>query len=282
MWPIRESTAKSILTSTSGFIREAGFTHSLTPARNCTYGCTYCYVPTMGIYGGLKSEDVRHWGHFTTFKSNAPELLERGSDRDAVIYCSPLVDPYQPVEAEYRLMPRLLAALLDKPPRVFAIQTRAPLILRDLPQLVELSQATKLRISMSVTTDIDDVRKRYEPHCEANAARLDAITRLRESGIEVYATLAPILPCNPERLADLAVSASRRDLIGDPLHVRETKRFGATTRSAALVLARHTGEEKWFNPGFQNEIVERMRRTVMQRGLRFVTGPRGFALLAES
>jgi DNA repair photolyase len=50
---IRSTLAKSILTKTSGFIAEAGFTHSLSPARNCTFGCTYCYVPTMGVYGGL-------------------------------------------------------------------------------------------------------------------------------------------------------------------------------------------------------------------------------------
>ena len=50
------SISKTILSPTSGFIAEAGFTHSLTPARNCTFGCTYCYVPTMGIYGGLKPD----------------------------------------------------------------------------------------------------------------------------------------------------------------------------------------------------------------------------------
>jgi len=54
-------TARSILSPTTGFIAEAGFTHSLTPARNCTFGCTYCYVPTMRIQGGLQPEDWRRW-----------------------------------------------------------------------------------------------------------------------------------------------------------------------------------------------------------------------------
>src|SRR5438094_9434187 len=121
---IFHADAKSILSATSGYIAQAGFTHSLTPARNCGYGCTYCYVPTMGIYGGLKPEDWRHWGHFTTFKSNAPELLGRALRAHQVIYCSPLVDPYQPAEASESMMPRLLDAFLDRPPRVLAIQTR--------------------------------------------------------------------------------------------------------------------------------------------------------------
>jgi len=52
---IHHAEARGILSATSGFIAEAGFTDSLAPARNCTFGCTYCYVPTMRIYGGLKS-----------------------------------------------------------------------------------------------------------------------------------------------------------------------------------------------------------------------------------
>ena len=95
-----ESESRSILSPTTGFIAEAGFTHSLTPARNCTYGCSYCYVPTMGVYGGLKPDDWRHWGEFTTFKTNAAELLRNALRSDQMIYCSPLVDPYQPAEAE--------------------------------------------------------------------------------------------------------------------------------------------------------------------------------------
>lgn len=235
----------------------------------------------MGFYGGLKAEDTRHWGEFTTFKSNAPALLERIHVGEAVIYCSPLVDPYQPVEADFRMMPRVLDAVLNNPPRVFTIQTRSPLILRDLSQLLELSRLTKLRVSMSVTTDLDAVRKRYEPHCEPNDARLEAITRMRECGIEVYATLAPLLPCNPEVLAELAVAAGRRDLIGDPLHVRDTKPFGATTRACAVAIARHAKEEAWFDPEFQHKVVERIRRTATSSGFRFETGPGGFAMLAR-
>ncbi|MGH9656917.1 MAG: radical SAM protein, partial [Bryobacteraceae bacterium] len=70
---IRHTEARVILSETSGFIAQAGFTHSLTPARNCTFACTYCYVPTMRVQGGLQPEDWRRWGQFTTFKSNAAD-----------------------------------------------------------------------------------------------------------------------------------------------------------------------------------------------------------------
>src|SRR6516225_9716440 len=128
-------TARTILSTTSGFIAAAGFTHSLTPARNCTFGCTYCYVPTLGIFGGLKPEDWRRWGQFTTFKSNAAERLARELRASQTIYCSPLVDPYQPAEESEQAMPPILETVMRTPPRVFVIQTRGPLILRDLDLL---------------------------------------------------------------------------------------------------------------------------------------------------
>ena len=275
-------SARTILSPTSGFIAEAGFTHSLTPARNCTFACTYCYVPTMRIQAGLKPEDWQRWGQFTTFKNNAPLLLRRELREHQRIYCSPMVDPYQPAEERERMMPRILDALLEapSPPRVFVLQTRGPLILRDLQKLRAVGQRLTLRVSFSITTNREQVRRLYEPHCAPIAERFEAIRILRETGIETYATLAPLLPCDPEELALQALAASGRDLIGDPLHIRSVKPHGATTRDAAFRIsaANHHGE--WFDPAFQEEVVERIRAVVRARGLAFATGPSGFAALA--
>jgi DNA repair photolyase len=273
---------RGILSRTSGFIAQAGFTHSLTPARNCTFGCTYCYVPTMGIYGGLKPADWRHWGRFTTYKSNAPQLLRRDVRPHQTIYCSPLVDPYQPAEETERMMPRLFAELIENPPRVFALQTRGVLVLRDLGLLQVLSRRTRLRVSFSITTDRDDVRRWYEPHCAPNDDRLAAVAKLREAGIETYATLAPLLPCDPERLVDLALAASGRDLIGDPFHVRSVKARGATTRPQGFAVSMARGFGRWHDPGFQIEIVNRMKTRAHAAGRRFATGPEGFSWLSEA
>jgi DNA repair photolyase len=281
MFRILQSPARSILSATTGFIRNAGFTHSLTPARNCTYGCTYCYVPTMGFYGGLQPEDWRRWGQFTTYKENAPDLLASALRGNQVIYCSPTVDPYQPAERTYAMMPRLLDALAERPPRIFVIQTRGPLIVRDLERLRLLATRTLLRVSFSITTDDDSVRRRFEPLCEPNEQRLDVVRQLNAAGIETYTTLAPILPCDPERLAALAMDASPCDLVGDPFHVRATKPAGATTREAALRIASRQSWEPWLDPAFQAHIIERIRATAALRGRRVVIGPEGFSLLAR-
>ena len=279
---LRFARATSALSRTSGFIANAGFSHSLTPARNCTYGCLYCYVPTLRIQGGLRKEDWQRWGQFTTVKENLPALLGKQLRADQRIYCSPLTDPYQPAEREARLMPSVLGELIAAPPAVFVIQTRGPLILRDLELLLQLAERTVLRISLSVTTNRDEMRRIFEPHCEPIAERLAAMKQLTEAGLRVHATLAPLLPCDPEQLVDQALGASNEALIIDPLHVRQTKSRGAATRDAAHRLCAAKGLEDWLDPAFQQRIVERMLQRAARQGRRSGAGVEGFSRLART
>ncbi len=277
--PIYRAASKGILSRTSGFIRNAGFTHSLTPSRNCTYGCTYCYVPTMRIYGGLKPADWQRWGKFTTFKENAPQLLAKELRPNQIIYCSPLVDPYQPAELRERAMPPILEALIDRPPAVFVVQTRGPLILRDIDLLRKLSIKTRLRVSFSITTNREDVRRYYEPHCEPIRERLRAVRNLEAAGIQTHCTLAPILPCDPIELAELVLESSSGAVIGDPFHNRAAKPQGATTRAEAEQISFVRGFERWHEPEFQSEVVATIRGRTEAAGRRFLVGAEGFRTL---
>jgi hypothetical protein len=80
-------------------------------------------MPTMRFQGGRKPEDWRNWGAFSTFKSNAADLLLRALRPEQAIYCSLLVDPDQPAEESERI---ILDAFIDRHPRAVAIQTRGP------------------------------------------------------------------------------------------------------------------------------------------------------------
>jgi DNA repair photolyase len=272
---IFEAEARSILSPVSGFLAEAGFTHSLNPARNCTFGCSYCYVPTMRVQAGLRPEDWMHWGQWTTFKRNAAELLRRELRPHQTIYCSPLTDPYQPAEDRECLMPGILQAVADARPRAFVIQTRGPLVLRD----VELLRAAGARVSFSVTTDRDEVRRVFEPHCAPIEERWRAIAALRSAGVPVTATLAPILPCDPGALIARALRETDGAVVADPFHVRAVKRSGATTRDAGAAICRKHGWEEWLDPEFQAAVLERMRSVAGQAERVFGWGPAGFGLL---
>jgi DNA repair photolyase len=192
-----------------------------------------------------------------------------------------LVDPYQPVEEREGAMPAILDALLGRPPALFVIQTRGPLILRDVGKLRELGRKTVVRVSFSITTNREEVRRLYEPHCVPFEERLATVRALRAAGIETYATLAPLLPCDPEELACAAMEASGRDLIGDPLHVRSVKPQGATTREAAFRISEKNGQSEWLDADFQETVTQRIRRVAQAAGRDFMTGPEGFAILAR-
>jgi hypothetical protein len=140
---------------------------------------------------------------------------------------------------------------------------------------------TDLRVSFSLTTDRDDVRRLYEPHCASLESRVEAIHALRERGIRTFATLAPILPCNPEKLAGIALDATAENVIGDPFHVRAVKPHGATTRDAAYRISEVHGFSAWLDPRLQLEIIERMERTIASAGRRFAAGTEGFSWLAQ-
>ena len=231
----------------------------------------------MRVQAGLKPDDWMHWGQWTTFKRNAAELLAKELRPEHLIYCSPLTDPYQPAENEAQLMPSILEAVASRPPRMFVIQTRGPLILRD----VDLMRKLPVRVSFSITTDDDAVRRIFEPHCASIDERFATIAALRGAGIEVYATLAPLLPCNPEALVRRAIEATDGPIIADPFHIRAIKRSGATTRDAAFGIAAHHGWTEWFDPDFQRETLLRIAATAKSMGREVGFGSSGFGYLAR-
>jgi DNA repair photolyase len=233
----------------------------------------------MRVQAGLRPDDWKHWGARTTFKSNTAELARRGLRPHQVIYCSPLTDPYQPAESDSRLMPGLLEAVAEHPPRVFVIQTRGTLILRDIDLLRAAAKKTLIRVSFSITTDREDVRRIFEPHCTPIEERWRAVEALQNAGIQTSVAIAPILPSNPEALIERALECSGGPIVSDPLHVRAVKRSGATTREAAISICDRHGWNDWLDPAFQRAILARMADVARVAGREFGSGPGGFGLL---
>ncbi len=71
-------------------------------------------------------------------------------------------DPYQPIEHKEKITQSLLEIMVDNPPDFLLVQTRSPLVLRDIKMLQQLG--TKVRVSMTVETDREDIRKHFTPY----------------------------------------------------------------------------------------------------------------------
>lgn len=157
-----------------------GYTANL--YKGCTHGCVYCYAPSL-------THDERRWGTYVDVKINAPQVLEKELSglRRGQVFLSSASDPYQPVEAKYKVTRRCLEVLRMRGFPV-SILTRSPLVLRDLDILTKLAW---VRVGMSITTV--PVR-RFEPGVPPLQRRIDTLRKLARSGISTWVSLAPVIP----------------------------------------------------------------------------------------
>lgn len=176
---IRETRCKTLL-HLLNYGGSTGYTVNL--YKGCTHGCIYCYAPSL-------THDERRWGTYVDVKVNAAEVLARelrGARKDKV-FLSSASDPYQPVEARYKVTQRCLKVLLRNDFPV-SVLTRSPLILRDLPIL---TQFRHLRVGMSITSV--PVRE-FEPGVPPLGRRIDTLRALSKAEIETWVSLAPVIP----------------------------------------------------------------------------------------
>jgi len=140
------------------------------------------------------------WGQFVDVKLNAPDLLKREITRKKIgrVWISGVCDPYQPLEAKYKLTRQCLEILAGNHWPV-VVQTRSPLVLRDMDIL---KMGNDFEVGFSITTADDNIRKLFEPNAPPIKERVRALDELHQAGIRTYAMIAPILP-NAENLAEI-------------------------------------------------------------------------------
>jgi DNA repair photolyase len=239
---IEYKTASSILTKASGFMETYDFT--LNPYSGCSFGCTYCYA----AFFSRTEEQRKNWGYWIQVKENALQLLikfRKKSLHDKTIYMSSVTDPYQPIEKELKLTRSLLRELIDFHQPRLVIQTRSPLITRDIDLF---KQFKAIQVNMTITTDSESVRKVFEPLCPSNASRLKAIKEVNDAGINTCITMTPLLPIkDAEGFAVNLKETGIKKFIVQPFHSDRGK-FIAGTRESAMKLIK---DMSWTNEEYK-------------------------------
>ncbi len=186
---VKEVQAKAILSVSKVY------DYVINPYTGCQHGCTYCYARFMKRFTGHKEP----WGEFVDVKINASDLLQVEIKRRkrGRVWVSGVCDPYQPLEAKYKLSRRCLE-ILDQHNWPVAVQTRSPLILRDIDIL---KKARDFEVGFTVTTMDDGIRNLFESSAPPIKDRLNALDVLHRAGIRTYAMIAPMLP-GAESLAE--------------------------------------------------------------------------------
>lgn len=242
---IHYKNAASILTPASGFMESYDYT--LNPYSGCSFGCTYCYAAFFARANELKE----NWGYWVNVKENALDLLKKFRKKDLknkTIYISSVTDPYQPIEKELELTRNLLEELLKYHQPKIVIQTRSPLVMRDIDLLKQFEFA---QVNMTITTDSEKVRKVFEPYCPSNKVRLEAIQKIHEADIKTCITLTPLLPVeDADEFAQNLLNTGIQNFIIQPFHAEKGK-FAAGTREEALKIIQ---EMNWNDTKYQQTL----------------------------
>jgi DNA repair photolyase len=249
---IRHKQAKSILSKASGFIK--GFDYTLNPYSGCSFACSYCYAAFFAPTAEMQSE----WGNWVEIKENALQLLQKRRKRpmiDTTIYMSSVTDPYQPVERKLELTRGILEELLHYHQVRLVIQTRSPLVTRDIDLLREFRHA---QVNVTVTTDDENVRKTFEPLCASIPQRMATAQALVEAGIQTCITMTPLLPVtDAESFARELLKTGAWRFVIQYFHPT-SRRFASGTGEKAKALLR---ENPW-TPA-QYERVKRVMESIL-------------------
>lgn len=186
------------------------FDRSLNPYRGCEHGCVYCFARPFHAYLGL-SPGLDFETRLTA-RPDAAAVLEREiarpSYRVAPLAIGTATDPYQPVEARYRIMPRVLRVLSDWN-HPLSLVTRGSLVLRDRAILGDMAARRLVTVGVSLTTLDAGLARSLEPRAPAPAMRLRMIEGLAAEGVAVRVMVAPVIPVLTEPELEAILAAAR-------------------------------------------------------------------------
>jgi DNA repair photolyase len=247
---VTEERARTIISRNTS--PDIPFDRSLNPYRGCEHGCVYCFArPThsyLGLSAGLDFETR------LTAKPNAAALLAREIGRKGyvpdVMAIGTNTDPYQPIEARYRIMRQVLQVLSDWNHPV-SIVTKGAMIERDIDLIGDMAGRRLASVGISVTTLDPVLARSLEPRAPVPERRLQAIRRLSDAGVPVRVMVAPVIPVVTEPEIESILTAAA----------------GAGARAAGWVLLRLPYEvaplfRDWLDralPGQATHVMNRLR-----------------------
>jgi len=162
--------------------------YCLNPYLGCHHGCTYCYAIDM-----TSKKDAReNWGNVVYVRKNIAQNL--ASDikglRRGIVGISTITDPYQAVEARYRLTGKCLRLLLENGFRV-TVQTKSPLARLDFNLLSKYRNFSDIGFTI---VSADNYKTRLtEPHTPSPEARFRGLMEASAMGIHTWIYFGPVM-----------------------------------------------------------------------------------------
>ena len=161
--------------------------YSMSVYDGCEFGCPYC--DGWAYRTRPFNETVRIATDLPIQAAEEIALIDRGD----LIGITALTDPYQPVEAIYRLTRQLLLMFAERG-QPCLILTKSHTVLEDLVLLEQINEQSLAVVMFTLLTTDPFLSTKLEDKASAPALRLDAIAQLKRAGIPVGVAYMPVMP----------------------------------------------------------------------------------------
>lgn len=261
---LTEASVRSILTRSSGYLKTV-CSHSLQPYRGCSFGNSLCGVGCYVRHNPFVTRGAE-WGSFVEIRSNAASVYHSQCDRERrwaraargrfSVFMSSATDPFLPHEHRYGITRAVLRAMIDEPPDELIVQTHSHLVSRHLGIFRALSCRCALRVHISIESDRDRLPG-LPPPASPIARRFEAAAELRDAGIHVVITVAPLLPIADPDVFFRRVSACADAVVIDHFVGGDGTPDGARTRRTPLPEAIAAVEPACLDISYRDAMVAR-------------------------
>lgn len=174
---IQEIEVNSFLT------KSKSFDHVFNPYRGCMHRCKYFYAHYMKDY----TQHKEAWGDYVDVKKIKRYHIPKNAKR---IMLSSVTDPYQPIEAKYKVTRNALKHLIGFSGTV-SILTKSKLVTRDIDLFKQMEH---VEVGMSIATVDEKFRRIMEEGASPIKERMEALKKIHDAGITTYVFVAPMLP----------------------------------------------------------------------------------------
>lgn len=184
---IREKHCKTALSKTG----VTAYDYTVNPYTGCLHACLYCYANFMRRFSGHLQDA---WGSFVDVKVNLLEVLAKELPRRSGgrVWFSSVCDPYQQVEAKYKLTRGAIQLISGYEKFSVSILTKNALVLRDLDLLSGMKG--RVDVGFTITTFSQETQPIFEPRSSSVKHRIDALRKLNQAGVDTWVFIAPMLP----------------------------------------------------------------------------------------
>ncbi len=187
------------------------FTWTINPYRGCEFACKYCYARYTHEF--MEMRDGVDFERKIYVKQQTAWLLRQDLGRvkkGEEIAIGTATDPYQPAERRFEITRSILEEMARHHGLEIGIVTKSDLVARDIDVLREVAAHNSLFVNITITTLNTKLARILEPRAPRPDLRLQALTKLREAGIDAGVICAPVLPGH-HRFAGRARQAGARN-----------------------------------------------------------------------